>query len=253
MRPNLDRTTPSVNTCPRGTLTAVDDDDGTRAIAARLGHTFADLGHLREALTHSSFAHEKPGLAPRDNERMELLGDAVLQWAVSALLWDRFPEATAGELTRRRADLVCEEGLAEIAEGLALGPEMRLGRGEDRSGGRTKPRLLASAFEACIAAVYLDGGTEAALAVCRTLFSPRFADSAPGARDFKTRLQHLLQERGSRAPRYDLAGSDGPEHARLFHVAVRLDAEELGRGSGRSKLEAEQAAAQAALARLGTE
>ena len=229
-----------------------DDDAGIRAIASRLGHAFHDLAVLREALTHSSFAHERPGLAPCDNERLELLGDAVLQWAVSALLWDRFPGATAGELTRRRADLVCEEGLAEIGDSLAIGADLRLGRGEDRSGGRTKPRLLASAFEACIAAVYLDGGADAVLDVCRALFSPRFADSAPGARDFKSRLQHVLLERGSKGPRYDLAATDGPDHARSFHVAVLSDAEELGRGSGRSKLEAEQAAAEAALARLGT-
>jgi ribonuclease-3 len=228
----------------------VDDESAMRAIAARLGHAFADLGPLREALTHASFAHERPELAPRDNERLEMFGDAVLQWAVSALLWERFPDATAGELTRRRADLVCEEGLAEIAEALALGADLRLGRGEDRSGGRTKPRLLASAFEACIAAVYLDGGPEAALGVCRTLFLPRLKDSAPGARDFKTRLQEVFQERGARAPRYDLCATGGPDHARQFEVAVFLDAEELGRGTGRSKIEAEQIAAQVALVRL---
>jgi ribonuclease III len=228
----------------------VDLDDVLRALQAGLGHEFGDLELLIDALTHSSFAHERSELARTDNERLEYMGDAVLQWVVSALLIERFPQATAGELTRRRADLVCEEGLAQIARSVAVGPALRLGRGEERSGGRDKPRLLASALEACVAAIYLDAGAETALRVCRAMFEERLLDSAPGARDFKTRVQEALQSRGRRPPTYELLRSSGPDHARSFEVALLLDGQELGRGEGRSKLEAEQAAAERALQAL---
>jgi ribonuclease-3 len=229
----------------------VDDlDDTMMGVQAGLGHEFRDRALLSDALTHRSFLHERANLARTDNERLEYLGDAVLQWAISALLCERYPDAPAGELTRRRADLVCEEGLARIAREIGVGPGMRVGRGEERSGGREKPRLLSSALEACIAAVYLDGGTQAALAVCHTLFDGPMAHSAPGSRDFKTRVQETLQQQGQRPPSYVLLALTGPDHARNFEVAVCLDGEELGRGEGRSKLEAEQAAAERALVGL---
>ena len=227
-----------------------DLDDAAREVQVGLGHEFRDPALLLDALTHTSFAHERPEMARTDNERLEYLGDAVLQWAVSSLLCERFNQATAGELTRRRADLVCEEGLAQIARVIGVGGAMRLGRGEERSGGRDKPRLLSSALEACIAAVYLDGGDEVAVRVCRALFEPRLEHAAPGARDFKTRLQETLQRRGQRPPSYELASVQGPDHARSFEVAIRVDGSEVGRGGGRSKLEAEQAAAEQALLTL---
>jgi ribonuclease III len=228
----------------------VSELDPIAAIQVGLGHAFGDGALLVDALTHSSFAHERPGQARTDNERLEFMGDAVLQWAVSALLMERYPGATAGELTRRRADLVCEEGLAQIARDVGIGGGLRLGRGEERSGGRDKPRLLASALEACIAAVYLDGGSGVAMEICRVLFAQRLECGAPGARDFKTRVQETLQRKGLRPPIYELAAVSGPDHARSFEVAIRVDDEELGRGEGRSKLEAEQAAAERALAAL---
>lgn len=228
----------------------MDFEERAKVVALRLGHAFGDAELLAEALSHSSFANERPTLAPNDNERLELLGDAVLQWAVSALLWERFPGATAGELTRRRADLVCEDGLAAIAEEIEVGAALRLGKGEERSGGRHKPRLLASAFEACIAAVYLDGGAEVALGVCRGLFDHRMRSAPPGARDFKTRLQEHVQELGRPPPHYEVVSTDGPDHARIFEVTLRLDGDEVARGSGRSKLEAEQQAAKTALEAL---
>jgi ribonuclease-3 len=227
------------------------DEDALIAVQNGLGHHFADPSLLIDALTHSSFAHERAGQARGDNERLEYMGDAVLQWAVSALLLERFPAATAGELTRRRADLVCEDGLAQIARSIGVGPGLRLGKGEQRSGGRDKPRLLASAFEACMAAVFLDAGAEVAMTVCRALFEVRLERLAPGARDFKTRFQEALQSRGERPPVYELLAVSGPDHARSFQVAVRIDGQELGRGEGRSKLEAEQAAAERALQQLG--
>jgi ribonuclease-3 len=225
-------------------------DDTISTLESGLSHVFADRALLLDALTHSSFAHERPGLARSDYERLEFMGDAVLQWAVSALLFSRFPDATAGELTRRRADLVCEEGLASIARAVGVGPGLRLGRGEERSGGRDKPRLLASALEACVAAVYLDAGAEVAMRVCCALFEARLSRIAPGARDFKTRMQEALQRRGRKPPHYELISVSGPDHARSFEVAIRVEGDELGRGTGRSKLEAEQAAAERALAAI---
>ena len=216
-------------------------------IAAALGHTFKDPDLLLDALTHSSFRNEKPASVRSDNERLEFLGDAVLQWVVSTLIWTHFPNATAGEMTRRRADLVCEQGLARVARDIGLGDGLRLGKGEERSGGRLKPRLLSSALEAAIAAVYLDAGTDAAMRVCQSLFASAIGDESPGARDFKTRLQELLQSRGQRPPTYETADARGPAHARSYRVVLRVDDKQLGEGEGRSKLEAEQAAAQQVL------
>jgi ribonuclease-3 len=219
-------------------------------VARALGYEFRDITLLRDALTHRSFANEHPGRAPRDNERLEFLGDAVLTLGASALLWEHFPEASEGELTRRRADLVCESALSEIARELELGPALRLGKGEDRSGGRSKPRLLCCAFEACIAAVSLDGGTDEALRVVRRLLAPRLLVPQLGQRDFKTRLQELVQAMGASAPRYHVVDTSGPDHAREFHVSCVGQERELGRGVGRSKIEAEQNAARLALSVL---
>jgi ribonuclease-3 len=222
-------------------------EENLTTIAAALGHSFADSGLLTDALTHSSYRNEKPTEVRTDNERLEFLGDAVLQWVVSALLWEYFPGASAGEMTRRRADLVCEEGLSRIALELGLGAGLRLGKGEERSGGRNKPRLLASALEACVAAVYLDAGTESALRVCRIMFTKAIAERAPGARDFKTRLQEMLQGSGRKLPTYEIKSTTGPDHARQYHVTISVEGELVAEGDGRSKLEAEQAAAERAL------
>ncbi|MET0283994.1 MAG: ribonuclease III [Polyangiales bacterium] len=219
-------------------------------MAEALGHRFADVGLLHEALTHRSYANEHPERAPHDNERLEFLGDAVLTLAASTLLWERFPDATEGELTRRRADLVCEASLASIARVLELGRSLRLGRGEDRSGGREKPRLLCSALEACIAAVYLDGGVATAGQVVRRLLEPALNEPELGRRDAKTRVQELVQALGEGTPRYTVVRATGPDHARMFEVSCLSNTRELGRGTGRSKLEAEQSAARAALLAL---
>ncbi len=226
-------------------------DEAEMARLARvLGHEFADPGLLRDALTHRSFANERPHLAPNDNERLEFLGDAVAGVVASSLLFERFPQAREGELTRRRADLVCEPSLAEIARALGVGEALRLGRGEERSGGRDKPRLLASALEACLGAVYLDGGESAAMSVGRTLFEDRIERAAPGAGDFKSRVQELVQSTRGLTPRYRLLATEGPDHDRLFRVAIHVGGEVLGEGEGRSKGEAEQAAAERAWTRL---
>ena len=203
------------------------------------------------ALTHRSYVHEHPELAATDNERFEFLGDAIVGAAAAMVLERRFPAAREGELTRRRADLVNEGALAAIAAELGVGDALRLGRGEERSGGRAKPRLLASALEACIAAIYLDAGLDRAIEVARALLLPRVDEIAPGQLDFKSRVQERMQSRGEPTPRYELEGTEGPEHARIFHVAIATqDGTVIGRGSGRSKLDAEQAAARAALEAL---
>lgn len=215
-----------------------------------IGYYFEDLSLLRDALTHRSFVNEHPDRAPNDNERMEFLGDAILDLAASALLWRQYPQAREGELTRRRADLVCESSLAEIARKLEIGELLRLGKGEERSGGREKPRLLASALEALIAAVYLDAGEQEAISVARALLAPYVDALQPGESDYKSRLQELLQGQGKSAPSYALLGTEGPDHDRTFHVEVRHGDQRLGRGSGRSKLIAEQLAAKNALREL---
>lgn len=222
-------------------------EDPLAHLQEQIGHTFADPTLLRDALTHRSFLNERPDLAPRDNERMEFLGDAVLGLAASVLLWRTYPSATEGELTRRRADLVCERSLATIARGLALGEVLRLGKGEVRSGGRDKPRLLASALEALLAAVYLDAGELRASQVALALLEPHVESLTPGESDYKSRLQELLQGRRRPPPVYVLVGTEGPDHDRVFHLEVRLGERTLGQGSGRSKLVAEQLAARSAL------
>ena len=224
-----------------------DYDETLHQIAEALGHAFADPRLLADALTHSSYRNEKPSEVRSDNERLEFLGDAVLQWVVSALLWEHFPSASAGEMTRRRADLVCEEGLFRVAIEAGLGDGLRLGKGEERSGGRNKPRLLASALEACVAAVYLDAGTDAALRVCRQLFTKMIVELSPGARDFKTRLQEYLQGAGRKLPAYEITSTTGPDHARHYHVTIAVEGAALAQGAGKSKLEAEQSAAERAL------
>lgn len=233
----------------------MDEDVALGRLEGRLGHVFSSRRTLRTALTHRSWAHEhaaREGLGEGPdsyNERLEFLGDSLLGAAAAGLLFERFPDAREGELTRRRADLVCERSLARIAADLELGPLLRLGRGEDRTGGREKPRLLASALEACIAAIAIDAGQIPALAVARCLLESDVEALAPGALDFKSRLQEREQAAGRPSPRYELASTDGPEHARVFRVVATGTSGVLGEGSGRSKAEAEQAAARVALER----
>ncbi|MEM9067569.1 MAG: ribonuclease III [Myxococcota bacterium] len=219
------------------------------AVADGLGHPFADESLLRDALTHRSFRNERPGVAPRDNERLEFLGDSVLGARVAMMLFEAFPTAREGELTRKRADLVCEATLAEIAIDLKVGPALRLGKGEDKSGGRTKPRLLASALEALIGAVHVDGGTDAAFRVVEHLIGPRIG-TATSRRDDKSRIQELVQARHRMTPTYRLVRSEGPDHDRRFFVALEINGEVLSEGTGRSKSEAEQNAARAGLQQL---
>lgn len=214
-------------------------------LCAALGYVFNDASFLVRALTHRSHAHEASQRGA-DNERLEFLGDAVLGLATSALLSELLPTAKEGELTKRRAEIVRESSLAQIARDIGIRDALLLGRGEERSGGRDKPRLLASALEACIGAIFLDRGFDAAFAVLRTLLEPRLNDFTAQATDYKSRLQERTQAEGQKTPRYEMLEVTGPDHERRFTVAILVEDVVAGKGEGRTKLEAEQAAARAA-------
>lgn len=214
-------------------------------LARRLGHRFQNLGVLDQALRHSSYAHENPESGP-SNERLEFLGDAILALTVSTLLLRRFPRSSEGDLTRGRAALVNARQLASLARHLDLGAYLLVGRGEERQAGREKPSLLADALEAVLAAVYLDGGLEAAALLTERWFSPLVETARPWG-DFKTSLQELTQARYKVSPSYHLVAESGPGHARHFQVEVRLQDQPLARGEGRTKKQAAQEAAGRAL------
>lgn len=227
-------------------------DDILADLEAVLEYRFSDRRLLVEALTHRSFLNEAGDAGVRDNERLEFFGDAVLGFFISRELLARFPERREGELTRLRAALVDEESLARFAAALGLGRYLRLGRGEERSGGREKRSILANAGEALLAALYLDGGAEPVERLLLRYFAPLLESEGWGtaARDYKTELQELAQACYGTIPRYELEGVAGPDHERRFTVAVSVEGERLGEGSGRSKKEAEQVAARMAVGRL---
>jgi ribonuclease-3 len=221
------------------------------SLEEQLGYSFADKGLLQQALTHTSFAHEQPE-PTEHNERLEFLGDAVLDLVLSEYLVEGFPRAPEGELSKRRSHLVNEGALARRARLLGLGEHLRLGRGEELTGGRDKPSLLAGAYEALVAALYLEAGYERVRAVVVAQFEDVLEDVASMVppTDFKSRLQERCQEGGQGLPIYTVVEQRGPDHDKTFEVEVVLLERCLGRGVGRSKREAEQAAARQALERL---
>ncbi len=228
--------------------------DDYQIFEARLGYRFHDRRLLEMALTHKSYLNENPSPAREDNERLEFLGDAVLNLAVGHLLMESLPLRAEGELSRSRALVVNEGGLARVAESLGLGDWLFLGKGEEQTGGRHKPSLLADACEAIVAAIYLDGGFEAAFRVVRQLFEPQMrAARDPANADFKTRLQERAQGRLHCSPRYAVVAESGPDHDKVFEVVLTLNGREYARGTGKSKKEAEQRAAALALGVLDTE
>lgn len=221
----------------------------------RIGYLFGDSAILVQALTHTSYGHEfnqnKP-VALRDNERLEFLGDAILDVIVSDILLGVFPQANEGQLSKMRAAVVNEKTLAQMGRSIRLHECVRLGKGESQTGGAEKPSIISSTLEALIAAIYLDGGFAAAYPVVRFLFAPLFkdqnaADSELFFRDHKTQLQELVQARFKMTPSYHLARTYGPDHAKTFEVEVRMREETLARASGSSKKEAEQNAAKDAI------
>ena len=210
-----------------------------KKVMEALGYTFRDEALLRRALTH-------PSVGKEDNQRLEFLGDAVLQYLMSDRLYRRHPEDREGALTHRRALLVCEASLSQIAARLGVGEALVMDRGEEQTGGRTKPSVLCDAMEAVLAAVYLDGGMDAARAVVERCWPDEEEVSRP-MQDSKGLLQEALQKNGGEAPTYRIVGESGPPHAPVFEAAVYHDGVQLATGSGRTKKQAEQAAAVRAL------
>lgn len=217
-------------------------------VAQSLGLKFVDYRLLARALTHRSYINEHPE-ALEDNERLEFLGDAVLDFLVGAWLYNRFPELKEGGLTRLRASLVGNRQLAEFARQIGLGPVMRLGYGEAVGGGRERTALLGSTFEALIGALYLDSGMQAVCDYVEPLLESAEHILSTGGRDSdpKSRLQEWSQAQGYGSPVYRTVGISGPEHERVFEMAVLVAGKERGRGTGRSKNAAAKAAAQSVL------
>jgi ribonuclease-3 len=214
-----------------------------RQLEELLGYRFQRGELLERALTHRSYANEIRSQAG-DNEKLEFLGDAVLDLVVGHHLMDAFPDLSEGELSVTRAQVVSEAGLSEEAARLGLGSFLRLGKGEERTGGREKPSLLADAFEAVVAAVYLDGGFEAARDLVERLLADRMrAIDASGFYDFKTRLQESAQAKLKTTPEYRVVAEAGPDHDKTFEVAVVIKDREWARAAGKSKKAAEQRAA----------
>jgi len=233
------------------TLAGILDDETLIALEERLGYRFLDRAWLAQALIHSSFAHEFPQVGP-SNERLEFLGDAVLNLIISDALLAARPEASEGDLSRLRASLVNARHLAALSGRLALGACLRLGRGEEQQAGHQKPSVLADALEALIGAVYLDGGYAAARGVVLALFQESLAIPGQAAvtQDYKTALQEYVQKWLKVSPEYRLVQESGPAHARRFIVEVWVSGAPLGQGEGNSKKQASQRAAQQALLRL---
>ena len=214
----------------------------------RLGYTFSEPALLKLALTHRSVSSEDPGR--KDNERLEFLGDAVLQLVVTDLLYEAYPQLAEGQMAKVRAAVVSRDALAEVARFLEMGTHIELAPSEEATGGRQKDSILADAVEAVIGAVYLDGGLEPTRDAILELWADRVAERAkqPGVKDYKTRLQELTAREGSR-PLYTVDGT-GPDHDRRFQAVVTINGTQYGSGEGRSKKEAEQAAAHEAIETL---
>ncbi len=224
---------------------------GLSALQERIGYPFREEGLLRLALTHRSLAHDRAGPVPH-NQRLEFLGDAVLQLVLTRELYDTFPSLDEGPLTQARAQMVNRRTLASQGRQLGLGDCLLLSHGEATAGGREKVSALADAFEALVGAIYLDGGLDAARDFLRRRFREAFGELAaiPSLENPKGELQELLQATSSEAPQYRMESATGPDHNRVFEAAVYHGGQELGRGRGRSKKEAESQAAAVALANL---
>ena len=220
-------------------------------LEAALGYRFHNITLLQNALTHSSYANERWHDSLMSNERLEFLGDSILGMLVAEHLYRIFPNRPEGELTRMRADMVCEQSLAAIAEKLELGKHLLLGHGEE-AGGRNRPSILADAVESVIAACYLDGGFESAAAFIRNFILCDVPVRQMHNVDYKTNLQELVQRKKDQVLTYRLAGEAGPDHDKQFTVEVSLNGTVVGQGIGRSKKKAEQDAARMAIEKLFT-
>ena len=215
-----------------------------------IGYHFHNISLLQNALTHSSYANERWHNSLLSNERLEFLGDSVLGMLVAEYLFRSFPNRPEGELTRMRADMVCEKTLAAAANRIGIGNHLLLGHGEEQGGGRSRDSILADAMESVIAACFLDGGLEAALQVVKTFIFVEVPVTKLHNADYKTQLQELVQQKKNQTLGYALVGQSGPDHDKQFDVEVSLNGTVVGKGSGTSKKRAEQAAAKAAIEAL---
>lgn len=215
-----------------------------------LGYTFRNKALLENALTHSSYANENRERHLPDNERLEFLGDSILGFVVAEYLYRNFPDKPEGELTRIRADLVCERNLAEAAATVELGSYLLLGHGEEQGGGRKRDSIVSDAMESVIAASFMDGGFAAAKEIIDRLILSNIPKGRPRNFDYKTAFQELVQRKKDQQIHYELTGESGPDHDKHFEVEVLLNGKTVGHGVGSSKKRAEQAAAEAAIEAL---
>ena len=221
-------------------------------LEAAIGYRFKNITLLQNALTHSSYANERWHNSLLSNERLEFLGDAILGMSVAKYLYQTFSDRPEGELTRMRADMVCEQSLAKVAARIELGKHLLLGNGEEQGGGRNRNSILADAVESVIAACYLDGGMEAAQKFIEQFILVEVPVKQLHNADYKTALQELVQQKKNQVLTYTLVEESGPDHDKQFDVEVKLNGQVVGTGSGSSKKRAEQAAARAALEKLSS-
>ena len=227
-----------------------------KEIQTKISYTFKDTALISTALTHSSYANEHKNDAICCNERLEFIGDAVLGFVCAELLYTKFPQKTEGELSKMRSSLVCEAALDRYAKNIDLGKYLLLGHGEDIAGGRERPSILSDAFEALIAAIYLDGGIENAKKFILSFLNDAIENDAQShilKRDYKTALQEIAQQNPGELIRYAIIDQSGPDHNKCFTVSVYLNSNLLATGKGKSKKEAEQDAAHKALKLMGEE
>ena len=215
-----------------------------------IGYQFHNISLLQNALTHSSYANERWHNSLLSNERLEFLGDSVLGMLVAEYLFRSFPNRPEGELTRMRADMVCEKTLASAANRIGLGDHLLLGHGEEQGGGRSRESILADAMESVIAACFLDGGIAAALRIVQQFILVEVPVTRLHNADYKTQLQELVQQKKNQSLSYALVGESGPDHDKQFEVEVSLNGKVVGKGTGRSKKRAEQDAARTAIEKL---
>lgn len=215
-----------------------------------IGYQFKNITLLQNALSHSSYANERWHDSLKSNERLEFLGDSILGMVTAEYLYRNFPQRPEGELTRMRADMVCERALASVAERIDLGQHLLLGHGEEAGGGRNRDSILADAVESVIAACFLDGGMEAARNFINTFVLTEVPVQKLRNADYKTALQELVQQKKNQVLAYVLVGESGPDHDKQFQVEVKLNGRVVGTGVGKSKKRAEQMAAQAAMEAL---
>lgn len=221
-----------------------------KTLETKLGYQFQNPKLLDHALTHSSYANEHHLGSISSNERLEFLGDSVLGMIVADHLYRTFPDLPEGDLTRIRANLVCEGSLVLVAKEWDLGRYLKLGKGENACGGRSRPSILADAVEAVLAAVFLDGGLAHDRDIIQRFLLDRMEQVNRASRDHKTYLQELVQQKSGQVLSYELIGESGPDHNKTFQMQVLLNGQPIGQGTGHSKKEAEQAAANAAIERL---